>query len=783
MLSCERALIPLTGAQRPPTTTAITAPVGMTNATFTSHPSVAPTCFTRAEAASNSSLSSGNNTNQNNNNSDGNKTCDNNNTTTMNGGTRVSSPADMAASYFPAVWPQNGGAGGQGYNPMPLSTNVAVTTATATATATATVTATVKGSVRTAAAEGAGDEDGEADNEGEEQAASSNDLPTPETCTDTTPTTTVEERFGHTHEEGPQQEQQQMSPGGQQQELQGRQECGLSHSTAPLPSHHPEDTSGLEAPMNDAKGVTAAGGVTVTGEDVNCASHLRVVSPAHTLLKSRVDVATARVAVTLFLEHLCEENKAEPVLTSDFHSHRLPQMSVESYVDRIVRYSRVGGETLIVSLMLLLKYSHFINHPVSIYNVHRLMITSALLGAKLRDDVYYSNEYYSRIGGISNAEINKLELRFCTWLEWDMWVEEAEYATLEELLLRLVTDATVNAADADDATRRSAQQEFWVTHLRPWKERFEAASVWRLDCIRRNEAEDLSNECAKSRGMSTHGAPFLRNPSGYHARDVVGGPLDQVILPTTCRRAPGETQSHAHDTAAVTAAAQSGTGTAWMPLQHSKWQSGGVYDGNVNTNNTTATVGGGCSSSSSGAGFGILERAMSTSATSAGATSSCISIHARPYHYGSGTGSSRNFSTSRHQHHRYHHASSQRAGTGQGEEHDTATKYGSSNTTRSSGRHTVHTSSSNYPTHSRSNSSKHNNVQPNGNGTGFASIIATNWRASGQEASNANSNGGGGGPLAFSAQSRLGVENHVESVTAQCVGRKRPKPEHYKDYC
>ncbi|RNF05567.1 CYC2-like cyclin 4 [Trypanosoma rangeli] len=774
MLSCERVSIPLTGAQRPPTTTAITPPVGMPNAPFTSHLSVAPACFARAEVASNSNLNSSSNTNRNNN-SDGNKSCDNNNTTTMNGGTRVPSPAAMAASYFSAMWPQNGGAGGQGYNTVPLSTNLAVTTATAT------VTATVKGPVTMAAVEDTGDENGEVDNEGEEQTASSNDLPTPETGTNTTPTTTVEEGFGHTHEEGPQQEQQQLSPGGQQQELQRRQKCGLSHGTAPLPSHHRGDTSGVEAAMNDVKGVTAAGGAAETEKHVSCAYHLKVVAPPHELLKSRVDVATAREAVTLFLEQLCEENKAEPVLTSDFHSHRLPQMSVESYVDRIVRYSRVGGETLIVSLMLLLKYSHFINHPVSIYNVHRLMITSALLGAKLRDDVYYSNEYYSRIGGISNVEINKLELRFCTWLEWDMWVEEAEYATLEALLLRLVAHVTVNAEDADGATRRSAQRDFWVAHLRPWKERFEAASVQRLDRIRRNEAEDLSNERAKSRGMSTHGALFPRNPPGYHGRGMVGGPLDQVILPTVCRRGPGETQSHTHDTAAVTVAAQSGAGTAWMPLQLSKWQGGGVYDGNANTNNTSATVGDGCSSSS-GAGFGILERAMSTSATSAAAPSSCISIHAKPYHYGGRTGSNRNFSTSRHQQHLYHHASSQRVGTGQGEEHDTATKQGSSSTTRSSGCHTVHTSKSNYPSHSRSNSSKHNNAQLNGNGTGFASIIATNWRASGQDTSNANGSGGVG-PVDFPAQPRLGVENPEESVTAQCVGRKRPKPEHYKDYC
>ena len=47
--------------------------------------------------------------------------------------------------------------------------------------------------------------------------------------------------------------------------------------------------------------------------------------------------------------------------------------------------------------------------------------------AKLRDDIYYSNAYYSSIGGVSNSEINTLELEFLTQIGWETWVEPAEY--------------------------------------------------------------------------------------------------------------------------------------------------------------------------------------------------------------------------------------------------------------------------------------------------------------------------------------------------------------------
>jgi len=42
--------------------------------------------------------------------------------------------------------------------------------------------------------------------------------------------------------------------------------------------------------------------------------------------------------------------------------------------------------------------------------VHRLLITAIMLASKFFDDVYYNNAYYARVGGISNSEVNSLEM-------------------------------------------------------------------------------------------------------------------------------------------------------------------------------------------------------------------------------------------------------------------------------------------------------------------------------------------------------------------------------------
>ncbi|KAF8303244.1 putative CYC2-like cyclin 4 [Trypanosoma cruzi] len=819
MISCERSSILFTRAQRPltasTTTTSssssssstTTTSVGMNSCLFSGHTAAASFCFSRGDsyhAGSGNANANGscNNSNNNNNNN-------NNNNRVMYTSSAVAAGV-AAASHFAPSRPPDGDGGGQGYSTGGHhATNFA-----GVGTATTVAIENVEGGMVDTGAMGTEDNNGEADDEGMKRTSSSNDEPTPETCTDTTPRTVIDEVFAQPHEGQQQHHHHQEEEEQQQQEgdaLQEQQQgFTFSQETPPLSCNSREDACKFEVSNEDSKDVDVTG-ATEEAEACEMCAFSPVVVSARKPLQSQIDLLTARMAVTLFLENLSEDNKAEPVLTSDFHSHRLPQMPIEAYLDRVVRHSGVSGETLIASLMLLLKYSHFINHPVSVYNVHRLTITSLLLGAKLRDDQYYSNEYYSRIGGISNAEINKLELRFCGCLEWDMWLDESEYETLEKLLLRLVTVFASNTEEIDEVTRRRFQRQFWVEELRPWKERFDVSSSQRRERIRRCAAEDFSSEQAKIQHLSPSGSLFPQNPLVYPGTGMPGVSLDQVILPAVYRQTSGGTVSNAHTTTLVTVIAQNATGSTtnipthyyhsyhpiYQPPPRQQKQYGcGVYDTNIN-NNTNSNVGsiGSGRSTNAGAGFGILERAVSlspttptTRTTTTGLHHSGISIHAKPYHYKSRGSSTKKFFNKPH---RYHYASSQQMDSGHAGEiammEATTATYGSSS--------------------SRQNNIHNNNY--NNNDMEFASITSTVWRPSGTNNNNNNNNssgrrpatsdsvtmerhsggGGGGGnavrgsgPLVFPSQPQPCTDAANEEVAERRNRRKRPKPDHYRDY-
>lgn len=140
------------------------------------------------------------------------------------------------------------------------------------------------------------------------------------------------------------------------------------------------------------------------------------------------------------LTHLTQRNK-DITVTSEklkvFHSLKVPPIGIAEYLQRIVKYAYCSPECFIFALIYLDRLiTQNKNCHITLYNVHRLLITSVLLAAKARDDTYYSNAYYSAIGGISNAEMNKLEVAFLLLVDFNLFITPETYEQYKTYLLQ-----------------------------------------------------------------------------------------------------------------------------------------------------------------------------------------------------------------------------------------------------------------------------------------------------------------------------------------------------------
>ncbi|KAL7203929.1 hypothetical protein ACSBR2_017063 [Camellia fascicularis] len=102
-----------------------------------------------------------------------------------------------------------------------------------------------------------------------------------------------------------------------------------------------------------------------------------------------------------------------PQKISVFHGLTRPTISIESYLERIFKYANCSPSCFIVAYVYL---DRFVQRqpslPINSFSVHRLLITSVMVAVKFMDDIYYNNAYYAKVGGISTAEMNFLEVDF-----------------------------------------------------------------------------------------------------------------------------------------------------------------------------------------------------------------------------------------------------------------------------------------------------------------------------------------------------------------------------------
>lgn len=131
------------------------------------------------------------------------------------------------------------------------------------------------------------------------------------------------------------------------------------------------------------------------------------------------------------LHRITERNDEIPVSSQQvtiFHALKAPEIKVRDYLNRLGQFSHCSPECFVLALIYLDRILH--RNPgfvISSLNIHRLLVTSVMLAAKFFDDAFYNNAYYARVGGVSNYEMNVLELEFLYLTNFSLNVTPAEF--------------------------------------------------------------------------------------------------------------------------------------------------------------------------------------------------------------------------------------------------------------------------------------------------------------------------------------------------------------------
>jgi len=97
-----------------------------------------------------------------------------------------------------------------------------------------------------------------------------------------------------------------------------------------------------------------------------------------------------------------------------FYSTIPASVSIGGYIERITKYTHCEESTLISALIYIDRMCEINNIYLMQGNIHRIVFTCIILAIKYNEDDYYTNNYYSKVGGIIVKEFNLLEYELLT---------------------------------------------------------------------------------------------------------------------------------------------------------------------------------------------------------------------------------------------------------------------------------------------------------------------------------------------------------------------------------
>ncbi|EOA24712.1 hypothetical protein CARUB_v10017991mg [Capsella rubella] len=114
---------------------------------------------------------------------------------------------------------------------------------------------------------------------------------------------------------------------------------------------------------------------------------------------------------------------------SVFDGKSPPEITIPHYLDRIFNYSSCSPSCFVIAHIYIHQFLHRTRALLKPLNVHRLIITTVMLAAKVFDDRYFNNAYYARVGGVSTRELNRLEMNMLFTLDFKLHVDPQTFHT------------------------------------------------------------------------------------------------------------------------------------------------------------------------------------------------------------------------------------------------------------------------------------------------------------------------------------------------------------------
>ena len=145
-------------------------------------------------------------------------------------------------------------------------------------------------------------------------------------------------------------------------------------------------------------------------------------------------------SIAITLETCVKGNKDNVNKNDPFSIGKVPQLSLQEYMIRLAGYINIwykqcggletrGVRTILMSIIYITRITND-EYVLCRYNVHRLVMIACMLATKFEEDDCFDNTFWSKVGGVTLKEVNKMESDFCNLIDYRFLVPKESYDTV-----------------------------------------------------------------------------------------------------------------------------------------------------------------------------------------------------------------------------------------------------------------------------------------------------------------------------------------------------------------
>jgi hypothetical protein len=149
------------------------------------------------------------------------------------------------------------------------------------------------------------------------------------------------------------------------------------------------------------------------------------------------------ITISELLNNMCKENNSPEINNKNialnkkiryFMLKKVPSISVQDYLYRLTKYSKICESTLVMILIYIDRMCHKYNFKITYYNIYKLMLAAMVLAIKYNEDEFYDNKYYAEIAGITPSELINIEYMFFCICNFNLYVDDDTFNNYSQYL-------------------------------------------------------------------------------------------------------------------------------------------------------------------------------------------------------------------------------------------------------------------------------------------------------------------------------------------------------------